>query len=142
MGKVHELRIRSNRFIMDLDNVIKSIVTDNEQLLNLNREQLKDEHKNKLDEFIQPPYSRNYAIWKGFSTPNLYVTGNMFSKMKLRTTRNGYIITSLVEYTQKLTDEYGYGLDVFGIALSKQNEAYQITTPLLTDEYRKKVLTK
>ena len=140
MGKVHDLRVRSNRFVMDMENVIKSIITDNQALLDLNRSQLKDEHKTKLDQPITPPYSRTYAEWKGFKTPDLYVTGAMFNTMKLRKSREGYVITSLVEYTKKLTEQYG--MDIFGIAISKQTEAHSITTPLIAEQYKTKVFTK
>ena len=109
-------------------------------MLNLNRSQLKDEHKTKLDQPITPPYSPSYADWKGFKTPDLFVTGAMFAAMKLRKNQNQYIITSLVEYTKKLTEKYS--MDIFGIAISKQSEAYAITTPLLAAQYKAKVLTK
>ena len=140
MGAVHELTIRSNRFVMDMDNVIKSIVTDNQALIDLNRSQLKDEHKTALDQPITPPYSYLTRQIKGFSTPDLYDTGAMSKAMKLRKSRTGYIITSLVDYTEKLTEKYG--LNIFGIAPSKQDQAKAITTPMLAKEYKSKVFTK
>jgi hypothetical protein len=125
---------------MGLENEIKEIITDNQALLDLNRSQLRDEHKTKLDKAITPPYSKNYATLKGFKTPDLYVTGAMFKAMKLRKSRDGYVITSLVDYAVKLIEKYTP--DIFGIAKSKQTEAYAITTPELTKRYKEKVLTK
>lgn len=139
MGAVHELTLRSNRFVMDLDNVIKSVITDNPDLLNLNKAQLKDEHKNKLDQPITPPYSYLTQQLKGFRTPNLYDTGTMFAAMKLRKTRTGYTVVSMVDYFDKLNEKYA---DAFGIAISKQPEAHAITTPLIAEQYKAKVLTK
>ena len=135
MGNLHDFTVKHNRFVMDLENVIKTIITDNDDLLNLNREQLKEEHKTAKDQFISPEYSYFTRQIKGFKIPDLYDTGAMFEAMKLRKSRDGFIITSMVKYTADLTEKYGS--DIFGIAPSKQGKAKQITTSELSRQYKK-----
>jgi hypothetical protein len=135
---VHELRTRSNAFVNNLQSYIDGVVDDNEQLLNLNREQLKEEHKNALDQFISPQYSAAYAAFKGFRTPDLYLTGDMFRAMTIEAQGESYRINSSVDYAEKLKAKYGD--DIFGVAKSKQGRAKQITTKMLAELYKTYVL--
>ena len=141
MGAVHELRIRSNNFVAALDNTIIMIVNEHqEELVNLNREQLKDEHKTALDQPITPPYSTTTKSYKGFSTPDLFDTGTMQASMKIRVNKGFYSIMAFTDYVPKLLAQYGK--NIFGIAPSKQDKAKAVTTKALQESYRKNVVRK
>ena len=141
MGAVHDLRLRSNKFVAEIDSYIEVIIDDNKELIKLNQEQLKDEHKTALDQPITPQYSKNYADFKGFKTPDLYLTGDMFSEMSIGTTKNNqYYIDSSVDYTKKLKEQYTE--KIFGIAPSKQSKAKDITTKELSKAYKQAVFSK
>lgn len=135
MGALHDFRLRHNQFTQNIDGYVSGIIDDNQDLLNLNREQLKEEHKTAKDQFITPKYSRNYAIKKGFTTPDLYVTGLMFNEMSIETKGQQFTINSGVDYAPGLVEKYGS--DIFGIAISKQPKAKQITTKELAAQYKK-----
>lgn len=135
MGKLHDFTIKHNRFTQDIESYVEGIIDDNQELLNLNREQLKEEHKTAKDQFIVPKYSKNYAKKKGFSTPDLYVTGDMFKAMSIEAKGQQFTINSSVDYAPKL--EEWYSSDIFGIAPSKQAKAKRITTEELANQYKK-----
>jgi hypothetical protein len=134
MGKLHDFTVKHNRFVENIDSYVEGIIDDNQELLNLNREQLKEEHKTAKDAFIVPKYSPGYAKQKGFSTPDLFVTGDMFKSMSIESKGSQFKISSSVDYTEKLVDQYSG--DIFGIAPTKQTKAKQITTTELTKQYK------
>jgi len=135
MGKLHDFAIRHHNFTKNIDKYVEGIIDDNQDLLNLNREQLKEEHKTAKDKFIVPKYSKNYAKKKGFQTPDLYVTGDMFNAMTIEAKGQQFTINSSVDYAPKLIDQYSG--DIFGIAPTKQSKAKQITTEELARQYKK-----
>jgi len=134
MGKLHDFTVKHNRFTQDIDIYVNGIIDDNQELLNLNREQLKEEHKTAKDQFIIPKYSKAYAKKKGFSTPDLYVSGDMFKAMSIEAKGQQFTINSSVDYAPKLEDQYSS--DIFGIAPSNQGKAKQITTEELGKQYK------
>lgn len=140
MGKLHDFVVKHHTFTQNLDSYIEGIIDDNQQLLNLNREQLKEEHKTAKDQFISPKYSKEYADFKGFTVPDLYFSGDMFKAMTIEAKGNQFEINSGVDYTDKLKDRYSD--DIFGIALTKQNTAKKITTEQLAKEYKKICFTQ
>ncbi len=137
MGAVSELRKRSNKFVADLQAHIEAAVDDNQQLLNLNKSQLKDEHATINDSPILPPYSNEYAALKGFRTPDLYFSGDLFKSMTIEAKGTQYIIEGHTDYTEKLKAKYK---GIFGVAKSKQSIAKQITTKLLAQFYKAEVI--
>lgn len=132
---VHELRINSNKFVENLDSYVESVIDDNEELLNLNRKQLKEEHKTKKDQPISPEYVAWYARLKGFRTPDLFVTGELYRSMTIEAKGNQYDIKGHTDYTKKLIDKYTG--DIFGIAISMQSQAKKLTTEALSKLYRR-----
>lgn len=139
MGQVHELRMRSNSFVTNLQSYIESIVDDNQRLLDLNRKQLRVEHKTAKDKPITPPYSSWTASLKGFRTPDLYDTGELQRTLVIEATKDGhYYISGTTDYTGSLMERYTE--DIFGIAPSMQKEAQSITAAELRDLYQKTVL--
>jgi len=133
MGALHDFRIRHHNFAKNINKYVEGIVDDNQSLLDLNRSQLKDEHKTTNDTPIVPPYSSGYAQLKGFKTPNLFFSGDMFNEMSIAAKGKKYFIKSGVDYFSKLIADYK---DTFGIAKSKQAKAQKITTDQLTEEYK------
>ena len=75
MGEFHDFRLRLNNFVEHLDSLVEDIINDNQELLDLNRHQLKEEHSTTKDEKISPEYSKSYAEFKGFKTPDIFATG-------------------------------------------------------------------
>lgn len=135
---VHELRIKSNRFVENIDSYIESVIDDNQELLDLNREQLKDEHKTTKDQPIRPKYSKGYAALKGFDTPDIYLTGELQKTMIIEATKDRqFYVRPTVEYGFKIIEQYGE--EIFGIAKSKLTRAKQITTALLSKIYKQSV---
>lgn len=139
MGAVAELRKRSNRFVEQLPLIIQDIINDNQALIDLNRKQLKDEHMTTKDRLIEPKYSSWYAQIKGFDTPDLYATGELQRTLRIEATSDqNYYIDGTTDYTPKLLSQYGE--EIFGIAISKQAQAKQITTSMISDLYKKMVI--
>ena len=140
MGAFHELAVRHNNFVKNIDSYVEGAVDDNNALLDLNREQLNEEHKNKLDQPITPPYSYLTAQIKGFKTPNLYDTGELFDSLTIEAKGKSYFVKGHTDYTPKLLEKYGK--DIFGIAKSKQPAAKKITTKELANAYKQSVFNK
>ena len=139
MGEVHELRLRSKRFTENINLYIESVVDDNQELIDLNRKQLKDEHKTKKDQPIRPEYSKVTATLKGFRTPDLYDTGEMQRTLTIQATKDGnYYIDPTVDYGRSLIERYSE--DIFGIARSLQSQAKAITSKALAQLYKELVI--
>ena len=134
MGKLHDFATRHHKFTESIEGRLVNIVDGNQDLLNLNREQLKDEHKTSKDVPISPKYSYLYAKKKGFNTPDLFVSGDMFKSMTIEATEKDYTIMGETDYTTKLIEQYGG--EIFGIAKTKQKTAKRITTKELTNQYK------
>lgn len=142
--KLSELRKRSNQFTKNLQKIIADIVDYNEELEQLNKDQL-EAGKDAKDQNIRPSYNPGYAIWKRRNYPesfaghvNLKLTGDLYKNMDIRYRGGEYDIMSLVPYAGRLVDKYGES--IFGIAPSNQDKAKAITTKLLANQYKSKVL--
>ena len=142
---IAELRKRSNSFVSNLDVILGRIVTDNEALEELNKQQLRAS-KLANDQRITPDYKPSYSNWKHEVYPgswnggrvNLFLTGDLYKNMEITYKGDQYEILSLLPYVAKLEDKYGS--EIFGIAPSNQQKAQQITTTLLSEEFKKQVL--
>jgi len=133
MGQFHELRLRHNRFVEQLDITVQDVINDNQELLDLNRKQLKVEHKTVQDAPIRPEYSPWYARLKGFKTPDLYATGETHKTLQIEATGTAYHIKGTTDQSPDLEKKYG---EVFGIAKSMLNDAKSITTAAISKIYR------
>jgi hypothetical protein len=139
--KISELRKRSNDFVNNLDNIIESTLSNNEELEQLNKDQLQEGVDSKGARLAD--YSLNYDYWKrkfypasyGEGYTNLFLTGEMYKNMELKVTGKQYQIVSMVRHAAKLVDRYG--ADIFGIM---EGTAYPITTRLIAEQYKKLVL--
>ena len=135
--QIHELRKRSNKYVADLSLHIAKVVDGNQQLINLNRDQLSS-HKLSTGATITPSYSPSYAAFKGFSEPDLKLTGSFHREMFIKVSDDKYNIGSADSKTLKLLAKYSN--DIFGIAESNKNKAYSITIPAMRKSYQTNVL--
>ena len=127
MGAIHELNMRMQSFVNDLPNQIEqSILFVEADILNLNREQLKERQVTSLDNPVLPEYSTRWKAIKGLVYPNLYDTGNFQKRFVLNVKYPNYLIKSLDRKNEKLTAKYGE--EIFGIAPSNQPKAKAITS--------------
>ena len=139
MGKIADLRKRSNAFVSNLPiHLATSIEQVEQKLVDLNREQML---KSRLSTgaAIRPKYSPAYAIKKGFTKPNLFVTGEFQSEMFLSFNENNltYFIASFDFKTPFLRKFYGD--NIFGIETDNRSKAHAITTPAIAIIYKQKV---
>lgn len=109
---IHALRKRSDKFVKDINkHKIAAIKTSEKVLVKLNQEQFQAS-KLATGKKFTPLYSDPYAKRKGYSKPDLFVTGNMYDKMEVETKSDGsYEIDSTASYTKYLL---WYG-KIFGI---------------------------
>lgn len=140
MGALHDFAVKHHNFTENIQSYVEGIIDDNQDLLNLNREQLEEEHKTAKDKFISPKYSKNYAKKKGFTIPDLYYSGDMFKAMTIEAKGERFEINSGVDYAPSLIDKYSS--DIFGIAPTKQPKAKQIVTIELAKQYKSACYTK
>ncbi len=140
MGKIAELRKRSNAFVSNLPiHLAMSIEQVEQKLVDLNRDQLL---KSRLSTgaAIKPKYSPAYAIKKGFTSPNLFVSGDFQGEMFLSFNENAltYFIRSFDFKTPFMVNFYGE--ELFGIETSNRTKAYALTTPAIGRRYKQLVL--
>lgn len=143
MGKLHELRIRSEQFISRLPDMIdESILFVENQLLDLNREQLKDRQVDIFDKDM-PEYSSKWKAIKGLTYYNLFNTGDFQNKLGLTVKYPEYIVKSTSKHTQTV-----FGLPKLQgrqfLGISKQNipEAKRLTSMAFKRKYESFVLRK
>ena len=138
---VSKLKKRSNSFVANLDKHIGDIVEHNEKLLQLNKAQLKASKDAKGGALVNnltgsANLSPAYAKRKRKTKPDIFDTGATFREMDLIFNEpKEYLITSYTDYTKHLVTMYN---NLFGI--QDKNKAKAITTPLLTQLYKRLVL--
>ena len=139
--QIHQLRLRSNEFVQNLDRHIGDVIEHNEKLLQLNKAQLKAS-KNAKGGSLKNNFagstnlSTGYAKRKGKKTPDIYDTGATYKEMDLLFNEpSEWFITSYTPYTPHLTEMYD---DLFGIKDTKK--AQSIAVPMLADKYYNLVL--
>jgi len=141
---IHELRLRSNKFVHNLETHIATVVEHNRALITLNQQQFKlstDRNDKPLvnSKTGSAYYSKSYARKKGYRKPDLHLTGTFYKEMDIEFQEpKGYAIGSYAEYTKNLVEMYD---DIFGIGKKLQPKAKEITTKLLANLYNKNVLS-
>lgn len=139
---IAELRKRSNNFVSNLDVHIAAVVEHNEQLIKLNREQLKNSRTSEggplINQFTgSPRYSPRYAKFKGYDRPDLILTGSFHREMDIIFNEpDQYFLTSFDEKTAELVDMYTE--EIFGI--QDKATAKAITSQALGKRYKAIVL--
>jgi len=142
VNQIHELRKRSNQFVADLSLHISEVVDHNEKLLQLNKAQLKASKTAKGGSLVNSKtgsskYTPQYAKKKGYSNPDLFVTGNFYKEMDIIfEPSDQYKIIDFADVTKYLVKMYTP--DIFGI--NNKKKAQKITVPALSLLWQRKVL--
>jgi len=147
MSRLHEIRLRSDAFIANMNvNIAKSIEAVEKDLVGLNKSQMlssKDANDKPLihSGTRSPNLSIAYARRTGKSKPNLLLSGDFQREMFLDVNENNltYFIDSLDWKNGILTTTYG---NIFGISESNQSKAKKSTSKSFKRLYRSQVLRK
>ena len=135
MATFHETNLKYQSYLANLDrNISIAIGTVDHLILDLQREQMKKRHVTSKGAPINPPYSPSYKKYKNkkypsITNPNLYETGDFQNKFVMTANLQKYFIKSLNWKNAKLTARYE---DLFGIELSNQPTAKQITSKAIS----------
>lgn len=151
MATINEMFNRVGDFLKDFSsNIEQAVVVVDSEILDLERDQLRNSQSNSNDEPITPEYSTNagvrkkykkfYDSKKGIKNPNLFDTGSFQNKLILNVNYPKFEIHSK-DYKDPLLREK-YGDLIHGIAPSRQNKAYSITTPAIARLMKSKGIGK
>lgn len=140
MGRLHEIRLKSDQFVSNIDQRInESILFAEQQILDLNREQMKDRQVDSQDHNL-PEYSSYWKSIKGLTYYNLLDTGSFQNKMFMNVNYPSFVISSKDFKTDQLIKRVGERM--FGIAPSNQEKAKQITGKAFAQKYKSFVFGK
>jgi len=129
--------------VADLDVHVAAVIDHNEQLLQLNKAQLKSSQTSEGGPLINSmtgsdQYSPRWAKKKGYVYPDLFLTGSFYKEMDIFVQEpDQYFITSFDDKTGVLTDMYGE--DIFGIR--DKNKAQRIFTIAFSLRFKRFVLS-
>lgn len=138
MGRLHEIRLKSNRFCADINSKVdESILFVEPQLLSLNREQMKERQVDAFDQNL-PEYSSYWKSVKGLTYFNLFQTGDFQNKLFMSVSFPKFLISSKDWKLTKLIKRVGDRM--FGIAPSNQSEAKALTSLAFKRKYESEVL--
>lgn len=148
MQKLHEIRIRSDRFINDINlHITESIRSVDKSLLNMNKRQLlesKDSSGNPLihKQTGSPNLSLYYSIKTKKQKPNLFLSGDFQRNMFFDINENNlnWVTSSSDSKTGILVENYGS--NIFGIPSNRQGEAKLLTGSAFAKRYKQFVLKK
>ncbi len=143
MSKLFEIADNINDFMVNLeDNIQDAVVFVENDLLDLNREQMRLRQVDAKDQAISPPYNPAYkaAFGKRTSNPDLFLSGDFQKNMVLNTNGVLFEIHSLDYKDARLRIKYGE--EIFGIAPSNKTKAYSLTNHSIGELLRRRVLKK
>lgn len=139
MGEINNLRKKMNAFVDNINvNVAIAVENVEDQLLKFNEDQLAM-GKNKKGSNISPLYSEAYAKKKGFSIPDLKLTGDFIAARFVSVNENDltYFVGSEDDKTTHLLERYGE--DVLSVPENKQSDAKALTTKELGKMVKRQV---
>ena len=137
--RIHQLRKKSEAFQANLKIYIaESIEQSQKDLVRLNQKQLRSS-KDLANKQLAPSYSAAYARRKGYSKPDGYLSGKMYSEMFVDANENDntFSMGSFTPYTKYFAGRYG---DVFGVADANKSEAQKIVMNKFRQFYINKVI--
>lgn len=155
MGKISQLRKRSNSYVKNLPRTIERVINVDvaEDLKLLQKQQLRaskmPDGKNITNKQTgRADYHPSYKAWKSrfFSSSygdgkiNLLLKGNLDDRMTIKATGMRYRYFTNVPYAAKLISKYGDFLS--GLAPFKQPTAKSITTRAIAKDYKSKVFSR
>jgi hypothetical protein len=144
MATIHEIRLRLDEFVSNLDIHINEAVSSIEkELLSYNKQNLLRSLGNDDKPLINERtgnanLSKAYARRTGKKTPNIYETGAYQNEMFIepRYDKKEYIISSFNRLVKYLPDQYK---NLHGISPSDQILAKQLTTKAISEQLSKNV---
>lgn len=144
--KLHELRIKSDAFIANIQqNIVDSIQSVDNDLVELNRGQMMGNtdsdskpltHAKTGSQFLSKAYAKRH----GKTRPDLWVIGTFQRNMFFEIDENKFtwFIDSFWEKTKFLVSNYGE--KIFGISTNNQRTAKEITFKAFSKKYQSEVL--
>lgn len=149
--KLHELRLKSDKFTANIEQRIEeSILFAENQIVDLNREQMKNRQVDSKDNDM-PEYSSKWKSIKGLTYWNLFQKGNFHRAMFLSVKYPSYEISTRDRKLPKILALAAFKLNgtieaaknkIFGIAPSNRDKAKQITTKAFAQKYKSQVFGK
>jgi hypothetical protein len=140
LEKLHEIRLRSDRFIANIDQKIEeSILFVESEVVDINRRQMKEKQIDSLGNNL-PEYSSFWKSVKGLTYFNLFSTGSFQQLMFMTVKYPTFKISSGDWKLGRLLAKVGERM--FGIAPSNRDETKRITFKGFSRKYRSQVLNK
>lgn len=146
MSQLSQLRSNFDIFVNDLPNVINRSINFNEDLEELQRQQLR---ASKLADGsdINEEYDSGYFLYKQANFPksfgdgrvNLFLRGDLYKGIEITAAAGKFSLFTPVSYAKKLEEQYG---NYLGIAPYNYPRAKQITTALIREEFKRRVLKR
>ena len=144
MATIHEIRLRLDEFVSNLDiHINEAILSVEKELVSYNKQNLlrslDSEDKPLINERTgNANLSKAYARRTGKKTPNIYETGAYQSEMFIepRFEKKEFIISSFHRLVKYLPDQYK---NLHGISPSDQPLAKKLTTIAISERLKKDV---
>ncbi len=148
MGEVHELRVRHDRYMQNVNvHKAEAIQSVDNRLIDMNKSQLLNSMDSKNKPLIHkgtgsPNLTVAYSLRTRKQTPNLFLIGNFQRGMFLDINENAqtWFIDSTDFKNGILTTNYGK--NIFGIPNSRHREAKALTGAAGARRYKRLVLNK
>lgn len=118
-------------------NLIQVLATVDHTILDINRDQLKNDQITALGTPVMPEYSSKWKSIKGLTYPNLIDTGEFHKKFVFNSDGKKAEIHSTDYKDQKLRRKYGD--EIHGIAPQNRGRVYSITTPAIGKDFKTKL---
>jgi hypothetical protein len=142
MGRLHEIRLKSNQFVENMNANIEGVILFAEnQVLDLTRDRLEYRQENSQDGFM-PEYSSKWKSIKGLTYWNLLQTGDLFNKLFINIKYPKYIIGSKSKHSDKIQNRVAGDIkeSFYAISPKDQPEAKKITFKSFVERYKSMVL--
>lgn len=146
MGRIHEIRLKSNAFCANINvNIAQSIESVSNELTGINKKQMLN-HTDSEDKPLihartgSANLSKAYAQRQRKSKPDLFVDGTFQGQMFLSVDENrlSWFISSFWEKTKFLVGNYG--AKIFGISEKSNDRAKYHTSLAFKKKYESEVL--
>jgi hypothetical protein len=118
-------------------NLVQVLATVDHVILDINRDQLKNEQITALGKPVLPEYSSRWKALKGLVYPNLLDTGDFHNKFVFNSDGKKAEIHSTDKKDQKLRSKYGE--EIHGIAPKNRGRVYSITKKAIGKDFKTKI---
>lgn len=118
-------------------NLVQVLATVDNQILDINRDQLKNDQITALGKPVLPEYSSKWKSIKGLTYPNLLDTGDFHNKFVFNSDGKKAEIHSTDKKDQRLRRKYGD--EIHGIAPKNRGRVYAVTSPAIAKDFKSKI---